>query len=161
MVDLYNQNDVATLSHKLKGSTLFAVLTMIVAVAICVTLCLVVTDKTVTLFTVICCVVFWICGWVSLYTLFTRIIPTKNRIAFCKRMFNAQHTFVKGKVSDISRQVTLFDGRKVNEIAVCVDSTKYTFYWDLSLNVDIPWKVDDVFVAMIADNHVFGYEVQQ
>lgn len=157
MADLYTGEEVAGVRHTLHREILICVLSLAVALVVCVILCFFVTDTNAKLLRNVNIALSSVGGCVSLFLLLNVVLPRAARLSVLRQLTGGHPLTLCGVVTGIGGEITLRRGLTVRELTLRTESAERTLFW--STEKPCPLTVGATVTVRTVENTVVGYEV--
>lgn len=157
MADLYTGEEVTGVRRTLHREVLVCVLSLAVALVVCVILCFFVTDTNAKLLRNVNIALSSVGGCVSLYLLLNVVLPRAARLSVLRQLTGGQPQTLCGTVTGVGGKMTLRRGLTVRELTLRTESAERTLFWDTEK--PCPLTVGATVTVCTVENTVVGYEV--
>ena len=160
MNNLYSNNFILDLKKKKKRSTIIVITLMVSATLLNVSLLFVSKEENRGLMQFILSTIYVICGWISLYLLFTGIFSLRKKIMTITNILDGEKIELDGTVESINKPLTLANSDRCYEIMIMKDRVTHKVYYD-ELFGNVPFNKGDTVRLNVSNNYIVGYEVIQ
>ena len=157
MADLYTGEEVTGVRRTLHREILACVLSLAVALVVCVILCFFVTDTNAKLLRNVNITLSSVGGCAALFLLLNIVLPRAARLSVLRQLTGGQPQTLCGTVTGIGGELTLRRGLTVRELTLCAGNAERTLFWDTEK--PCPLTVGTTVTVRTVENTVVGYEV--
>lgn len=157
MQEVYTAEEFALIVSRFKKTVITEIAIILTAIAINVTLCLLVNDANAKWLEWVNIALSVMVGWVAIYLLFNVILPAFARKKYVYRLVSCERIVICGVVESTERTVTIEKNILVRELKVVDgDGNENLLYWDCAKELPA-FSGDKEFEFAVVQNRIAAY----